>query len=224
MIKAVLMDIDNTLLDFNECARWAMKKSYEDFGLAYKESMFAVFTATNDFLWGEIEKGKLTRDGLLLVRWKKIFEKLNIDFDGITFEDRFRTYIEQSGHKVKDADTIMDYLKGKYAVYAASNGFERHQIGRLTVANLIDKFDGIFVSEKAGYSKPQKEFFDYCMQRMGEVKREEIIIIGDSIHADMKGGIDYGIKTCYFDYKNTNNCHLKVDYTIKKLLDIYKIL
>lgn len=224
MIKAVLIDIDNTLLDFNECARWSMKKGYKDFGLIYQESMFEVFTATNDFLWGEIEKGKLTREGLLKIRWKTIFEKLNIDFDGVTFEDRFRIYIEQSGHKVEGADAAMDYLKSKYAVYGASNGFERHQIGRLTVANLLDKFDGIFVSEKAGYSKPHKEFFDYCLARMGNISKEEIIIIGDSVQADMKGGIDYGIKTCYFDYKDENNCPLKVDYIIKKLVDIYKIL
>lgn len=218
------MDIDNTLLDFNECAKASMKQSFEDFNFKFEEKMFPVFISTNDFLWGEIEKGNLTKEELLQIRWKTILNKLGIDFDGVTFENSFRYYLERNGHAIRDAHEVMDYLSNKYAVYAASNGFERHQIGRLQAAKLIDKFNGIFVSERAGYAKPSKEFFDYCFQRMGDVKKEEVIIIGDSVYADMKGGIDYGIKTCWFDYKRTQNCKAKVDYTIKNLTDLYNIL
>lgn len=224
MIKAILIDIDNTLLDFNECAKASMMQGFKDFNLTYKDEMFPTFIKINDFLWGEIEKGNITKEELLEVRWNKIFAKLGIEFDGVTFEDRFRYYIERSGHIVRDAHEVMDYLTSKYRVYAASNGFEKHQLGRLKEAKLIDKFSAIFVSEKAGYAKPSTEFFDYCFDRMGYVNKNEVIMIGDSVYADMKGGIDYGIKTCWFDFKRTQNCTAKVDYVIKNLTDLYKIL
>ncbi len=54
MIKAILMDIDNTVLDFQECSRDSMKKAFKEAGLNYEEYMFDVFTETNEYLWGEI--------------------------------------------------------------------------------------------------------------------------------------------------------------------------
>ncbi|NCA92670.1 noncanonical pyrimidine nucleotidase, YjjG family [bacterium] len=225
MIKAILMDIDNTILDFRECSKDSMKKAYLEAGLNFENYMFDVFTSTNEQLWEDIEKGILTKEKLLKIRWNTVFRKLNIDYDGVKFEGRFRTFLETSGHTVKGAKEVLDYLSKKYKIYAASNGFEKPQLGRLRESNLIGYFDDIFLSEKAGYSKPSRGFFDYCFKRMGNIDKEEVIIIGDSLHADMKGGIDYGIKTCWFNYKKDKlNNAANLDYIIEDLTDIYSIL
>ncbi len=225
MIKAILMDIDNTILDFRECSRDSMKKAYLEAGLTYEEYMFEVFTKTNEQLWREIEKGTLTKQKLLKVRWNTVFRKLNIDYDGVKFEGRFRAFLELSGHTVDGAKEVLEYLSKKYKVYAASNGFEKIQHGRLIESKLIIYFQELFLSEKAGYSKPSRGFFDYCFKRMGNIDKEEVIIIGDSLHADMQGGLDYGIKTCWFNYKKEEiSQDIKVDYIIDDLLGIYSIL
>ena len=61
MIKAVLFDIDNTLLSFDEYVKESMKIGFEKFGLeSYNDEMFAAFTQINSKLWRLLEKGELT--------------------------------------------------------------------------------------------------------------------------------------------------------------------
>ncbi len=162
---------------------------------------------------------------MLQIRWNTVFKKLNIEYDGVKLEGRFRSFIEVSGHTVKNAEEVLEYLSKKYKVYAASNGFEKPQMGRLKESKLLKYFDDIFLSEKAGYSKPSYAFFDYCFKKMGNVIKDEVIIIGDSLYADMKGGTDYGIKTCWFNFKKEDPSKGKgLDYIIDDLTDIYNIL
>ena len=43
-IKVLFLDIDNTLLDFDAAAAWAMEQCFQKAGLEYKSEMFAAFT------------------------------------------------------------------------------------------------------------------------------------------------------------------------------------
>ena len=116
MIKAVFIDIDNTLLDFNKCALWSMKKSFEDYNLNFKEQMFDTFNLVNNRLWLEIEKGKLTKEELYACRWNMIFAILGIDVDGVQFENVFYSYLTESAEPVDGALETLKYLSGKYIV------------------------------------------------------------------------------------------------------------
>ena len=40
-IKVLFLDIDNTLLDFDAAAAWAMEQCFQKAGLEYKSEMFA---------------------------------------------------------------------------------------------------------------------------------------------------------------------------------------
>lgn len=89
MLKAVLMDIDDTLLDFGKCAEQAMRIGFAERGLPFDNSTYAVFTRINDVLWQQIERGELTTQQLFEFRWNRIFEALGIEADGVAFEKRF---------------------------------------------------------------------------------------------------------------------------------------
>jgi len=79
MIRAVFMDIDNTLLDFDAAAQEGMEHCFEDAGLTYKPEMFTVFKEENDQIWKKIEQGILTMDDLPYVRWQAILKKLGLE-------------------------------------------------------------------------------------------------------------------------------------------------
>lgn len=64
MITTVFIDIDNTLLDFDVCATYAMSKGLEKYGKHYENGLFECFKKINDNLWRRIEDGTLTKDGL----------------------------------------------------------------------------------------------------------------------------------------------------------------
>ena len=86
-------------------------------------------------------------------------------------------------------------------------------------------FKNLFVSDAIGYQKPTKEFFEGCFCRIPNFKKEETIIIGDSLSSDIRGGRSVGIKTCWFNPKKLeNNTEYKADYEIASLDEIKNIL
>lgn len=235
MIKAVLFDIDNTLLDFDAYVKDAMKDGFDFFGLGrYNESMYEIFEKINSGMWKKLEKGEITFEELQRDRWNNVFLALGISFDGLTFEKHFRKFLFNSGIKVEGAEDIVEYLKDKYVLCVASNGPYEQQINRLKVAGLHRYFSGFFISEKIGASKPSEAFFSYCLEEINrerimegesEVLPSEVMMIGDSFTSDIAGAVNFGMKTCYFDRNGKGNTSgLPIDHIVKKLEDIKSFL
>ena len=137
MIKTVLMDIDNTVLDFDRCAESSIRQGLAELGIPCPEGMFPVFREINDILWREIEKGNLTRPGLRAIRWPWIFDRFAIDADGEAFEDRFVQLLWESHESVDGAEDLLRHLSARYALYAASNAPAGEQEHRLRLAGFL---------------------------------------------------------------------------------------
>ena len=235
MIRVLFIDIDNTLLDFDGYVRETMKKGFREFGLKpYTEEMFPVFRRINTELWQEIEEGKLTLAELTKIRWSRILETLNIDFDGIRFEDYFREGLFHSAIPIDGAMEMLSYLEKRYLLCAASNGPYEQQRNRLKKAGMDPFFSHFFISERIGVSKPAEAFFTRSIRELNEdlTRRseppagpDEIMIIGDYLTSDMAGGQKSGLKTCLFDrerkYKKED---LAVDHIICDLREVSSIL
>lgn len=199
-MKAVFLDIDNTLLSFDDYVREAMKSGFEVYGLkAYEPYMYETFERINGGLWRQIEEKTLTFKELEKIRWQKVFKCLGIDFDGLVFEKYFRDQLFDSAILEDGVREALDYLKGKYRLFAASNGPYYQQLNRLERGGLRPYFEEVFISEKVGASKPAAEFFDYAFKALGnEITPEESVMVGDSLTSDVKGALDYGMKACLY--------------------------
>ena len=104
MIKAVFLDIDNTLLDFDAYVKESMRMGFEKFHLKpYEDWMYPVFMKINKEMWEGIERGSLTFERLLQIRWNTVFQELGIDFDGCRFETYFREKLCDSAIPVEGA-------------------------------------------------------------------------------------------------------------------------
>jgi len=226
VIKAVFLDIDNTLLDFDAFVKAAMRDGFCRFGLgAYEESMFSTFLRINTEIWREIEQGRLRFDEMLKIRWNRIFAALGIAFDGVRFEDYFREYLFDCAIPVAGAAELLAYLKEKYILCAASNGPYEQQLNRLRRGGMLDCFSEVFVSEQIGASKPSPQFFTHCLNELSGITPDEIIMIGDSLSSDMAGAAGMGMKTCYFDRNRSGKTGgLSVDYVVHTLDEIRSFL
>lgn len=230
-IKVLFLDIDNTLLDFDAAAAWAMKQCFKKAGLEYRAEMFSVFTEENNKIWQRIERKELTMDDLFYVRWQAILQHLGLTADGVNMEKEFRRLLNQSAVPVAGAEEILQYLyKKNYCLCAASNGPYDQQINRLKKADMLKYFAHCFVSEKLGADKPGKQFFDGCMRELPGITPEECMIIGDSLTADITGGRDYGMSTCWYvpsveKYREVKRKSGKpADYVVHELAELEKIL
>jgi len=231
MLKAVLLDIDNTLLSFDEYVKEAMKRGFKEFKLCeYNEEMFSVFTEINNQLWRSLEQGEIDLEELKRVRWNMIFDRLGILADGVLFEKYFRAQLFESAIPEKGAKELLKYLHGKYILCAASNGPYNQQVNRLKIGGMLPYFDHLFISEEIGHTKPSFEFFDICLKRLNEkseipLNPNNLMMIGDSLSSDMAGGIQFGMKTClYTPVKKDVPKEMKIDYIIESLAEIERIL
>lgn len=224
MIKTVLIDIDNTLLDFNESSIECIKRAFNEQGLPFDENTFPTFKKINDELWLKIEKGELDRAGLHKIRFNLVLNALGLKGDGSLIERRFREILFDTAISVHGAMETLKYLSSKYKVYAASNAIYLQQINRLTKTGMLEYLSGLFISEKLGVTKPTKEFFDACISG-ANAKITETIMIGDSISADIIGAKKYGLKTIWYNHnKEPLSVGEVADYQVNSLEEIMEIL
>ncbi len=169
--------------------------------------------------------GELTRQGLHKIRFNIILNALGLSGDGEKVETEFRNALFNIAEPVEGAFDLVKYLSSKYKVYSASNAIYLQQINRLKISGMFDYFSGLFVSEVIGHQKPTKEFFDYCYDNLKGIKKEQTIMIGDSLSADISGANDYGIKSIWLNSGGKiNQTEIKPDFTVKKLEQIKNIL
>lgn len=231
MIKAVFLDIDDTLLDFDAYVRHSLKAGFEKFQLGvYDEETYRIFKRVNTQVWHELEMGVLSYEELLQTRFNRIFDAMKITFDGVVFEKYFKACLFDSAIPVAGAMELLQYLKGRYLLCAASNGPYDQQVNRLKIAGMLPFFSHLFISGAIGHAKPAREFFDHCLDKIHaegteKILPEEILMIGDSVTSDMAGAANCGIKTCYFD-KNRKGVPASpaVDYAVSDLLEIRRFL
>ena len=224
-VKAVLIDIDNTILDFDRCSEEAIKQTAEQFGITLPENYFKVFSECNDKLWRLLEEGIITKQDIYDRRWVEIFQKLGVDADGIAFEEMFRKKIRSITIPVDGAEELLQYLSGKYPVYCASNASREQQEIRLRSKNFHQYISGFFMSEDIGFQKPAKEFFFACTNALYPIRPSEIVMIGDSVNADIIGAKGFGLKTIWFNFRNEKYSDYNfTDYTVSKLCEIKSII
>lgn len=224
MITDIFLDLDNTLIDFNGCARSSMKKLFPEYGLSFKDEYFDTFLETNNALWRDIESGRLTRERLREIRWNTIFKKLGLSCDGVAFEVQFEQGIAEGTEPVDGAFELLCYLYPKYRLHIVTNGFASTQKNRLKKGGYDKYIDKVFISENIGVQKPQKGFFDACFKELQGVEPENCVLIGDSLTADISGGVSYGIKTIWFNRNGEAPTDVVPDYTVNALCEIKALL
>lgn len=227
MIKTLLWDIDGTLLNFEKAENYAIKKCFEIFGLGEcTDEMVVRYSLINRKYWESLERGEIKKPQVLRGRFEEFFKSENINFDRI--DDFNAEYQVRLGDKVFFCDNGLETvtaLKGKIKQYAVTNGTYVAQSRKLTQSGLIDIFDGVFISDKIGYEKPSVEFFEAVQSEIGGFSHDEVMIIGDSLTSDMRGGNNAGILTCWYNpHGAENNYGIKVDCEIKNIAEILDII
>ena len=225
MKKIVLIDLDNTIIDFNECARHSIMGIFEDLGFHYDDNVFETFITENVKIWKRLERGEIDKPYLRANRWNIILGKLGIEYDGTIIEERFENGVAKGAYPVEYAYELLEYLYSKYDLYVVSNGFRFVQESRVKIGKFDKYFKELFLSEDIGIQKPDIRFFDYCYEKIGRPPKEDLILIGDSLSADIQGGINFNVETIWFNKNNEpQNDTIKPTYTVKHLKEIEKIL
>ena len=222
----ILWDVDNTLLDFDYSQRYALGKCFESIGREITEEETALYARINDDYWKRLELGEITKKELLPGRFHTLFLELGID--GVNLEAFCQEYQVALGSVfsfLDDSLTLCRKLQGCVKQYVISNGVAFTQYNKLKLSGLDKVMDGIFISEQVGYHKPDERFFAYCLEHVMEKDIRRILVVGDSLSSDIKGGIGAGLPTCWYNKNGiANTTPYKPDYEIHCLSQIVDIV
>lgn len=225
MITTLFWDIDDTLLDFKRGERIAIRQTLSHIGIEPTEDTVQRYSEINESLWKRLERGEITRDKILVGRFEMLFSVLGFAGDAPSTQDLYFTNLGEQHDFVEGAEAVLDALRGTYRMIAVSNGTTVIQSKRLAASGLDRYFDRIFLSESIGAEKPSAAFFDACFAALPDVRRDEVLIIGDSLTSDMRGGADAGLYTCWFNpHGKTNQTGVRVDYEIAALTELLPLL
>lgn len=220
MYKYILWDIDGTVLDFLASEAYAIRFLFKKYGIGEcSDEQLKMYSGINAKYWQKLERNELTKPEILVGRFREFFEKIGADTK--IAESFNRDYQVTLGEYIEFVDKAEDILlsqKGKYTIAAVTNGTKVAQEKKLCLSGLDKVFDAIFISENVGYEKPSGKFFDYVFEQLGITDKKEVLIIGDSLTGDMKGGFDAGIDTCWFNpSRKPNTLDIAVTYEIDDL-------
>ena len=117
---------------------------------------------------------------------------------------------------------ILQYLTDKgYVLHLITNGFEKTQHNKLMYAGLKSFFKEVITSERSGSLKPNKEIFEFALQRCG-AKEKESIMIGDSIEVDIVGAMNAGLDQVYVNHLGIEP-EIRPTYTVTSLKELENI-
>ena len=227
MIKAILWDIDGTILDFIRAEHAAIKKCFEVFQLGEcTDEMIARYSMINNGYWEKLERKEITKPELLVGRFKDFFAGENIITDcAKEFNKEYQVRLGDTICFCDNSYELLKSLKGRVKQYAVTNGTKIAHDKKLSKSGLIDVFDDIFISEEVGYEKPDVRFFEHVWAKIGAYRPDEVMIVGDSLTSDMKGGNNAGIVCCWYNPKKVPNTkNLKIDYEIENLNEIKALI
>jgi len=228
----LFIDFDDTLYDTHGNAVIALGELFEalQLGQYFQDAnlFYDEYWKANIDLWTRYSKGEITRDYLIVERFRRPFSF----GDGLdpteTYclkaSDLFLDFCSSKPGLVDGARELVDYLRGKgYRMHICSNGFHEVQYKKLRACGLYGSFDTIILSEDAGANKPSQQFFDYALRKTG-ARQETTLMIGDNFNTDILGAKQAGFDTAYFnrfpDYPATE----PVTFEVSSLRELIKIL
>lgn len=197
MLDWLLIDLDNTLLDFTAGANRSLKAALKAFEIEPSEGNIDIYHSINHQCWEAFEKGELDVDTLRRRRFELFVETLAVSVDAGKLNTFYLSRLSEQTDEIKGARQFLEWARIRYKLVLATNGFASVQRPRIARSQLQTYFEHIVISEEIGVQKPHAGFFDHAFEKMNHPPKERVMIIGDSQSSDINGGRNYGIRTCW---------------------------
>ena len=235
--KLVLIDLDDTLFDYPKTEKTAFRNTFEELGFFVeselsndkKEEIYEKikdrYKDVNLQLWKDLEKGAVDKDRLKVVRFEKIIEEFDLKYNPYEMSELYLKKLGEGIFPFEATEKLCEYLHSKYKVGIVTNGIKEVQHSRIENSTIAKYIDKIIISDEVGVNKPDKRIFEYAMNYFEIMNKSEVIMIGDSLGADIKGGQNAGIDTCWVNLRNNvNDTGIVPKYEVRKLEELFEIL
>lgn len=235
--KLVLMDLDDTLFDYPKAENTAFRNTFKELGFFEKNEFEECgreeiyneikdrYKVINLQLWKDLENGDVDKYRLRILRFEKIIREFNLEYSAERMNVVYTKKLSEGIFPFEASEKLCEYLHSKYKIGIITNGIKEVQYPRIQNSVIAKYIDKIIVSDEIEVNKPDKRIFEYAMNYFGVKNKKEVIMIGDSLGADIKSGQNVEIDTCWVNLRNNvNDTGIIPKYEVKKLEELFEIL
>lgn len=221
----LIFDADGTLFDYTMAEHQALQNSFEYFACEFHPEYISLYHRFNKKLWDDFELGKTTIPFLKTERFRLLLQELNIPVSPALFSDRYLYYLSQGTQLINGADRLLEAIEGKAGMILMTNGIKEVQRSRLQLSPIGRHFSDIIISDEVGAAKPDKKIFEIAMTRLPVTDKKKVLMIGDNLSSDIKGGVDFGMPTCWYNPQAlSGDPDIRPDHEIRRLEELLPIV
>lgn len=223
----LLMDADETLFDFHRAEAEALRQTMAECGVDCTLEVQTLYSQINDALWKAFERGEVTKPFLQKARFTRLFEQLGVNEDGELASKQYPLHLAEASYPLPGAEELCKLLTEMGCrLCLTTNGISYVQRCRLEKSPLKKYFsdENVFVSEDTGSQKPQIEYYQYIFDKIKPKDQAWILAVGDSLSSDIKGGINAGVDTCWYNPKKINSGNVHPTHEIHTLDELLRVV
>jgi len=230
MYSFIIFDADNTLFDFSLSEKYALKQTFYSLGFyGFDEKVHVpLYAEINKEIWKEFEDGKITSESLKAERFRRFLNRLQdgaVSAEPEEISSRYLTYLSQSGFLLPGAFDLVQSLHRSHTLSLLTNGLTSVQKPRIEASGLKNYFSAVLISEEIGTAKPDPEIFSMAMKEMGADDKNDVLMVGDNLNSDIRGGATFGIATCWLNSDGkSGDFSIQPTYEISELEELYAIV
>jgi 2-haloacid dehalogenase len=223
--KWLLFDADGTLFDYDKAEALALRSTFQALGWAYEARYAQVYRRINGEIWLDFENGKISQERLRTRRFELLFDAIGIECDPGEFSGRYLANLALGTYLIEGAEDVVKSLHGRVGLLLITNGLAEVQRPRFARSSVGQYFSVVVISEEVGAAKPDTAIFEVAFAKMDFPKKEDVLIVGDSLTSDIKGGHNYGIDTCWFNpERKASDSDVVARYEIGELEELLLLL
>lgn len=225
MLKYVIFDLDDTLLDFQadeQVSLTTILSRYHVPDLAVAKERYLTY---NRQVWQQIEHGA-NREQLLNQRFQVVLAQLGLSVDGVKVQHEYNDLLGQGFQMLPGVIPMLTTLKNAgLTLLVGTNGVQDTQLNRLRGAHLTPYFDHVFISEAVGFDKPDQRFFAAIFAAYPDLSADNAVMVGDSLASDIAGANNVGLPSIWFNpHQLPNSSEIKPTLTVATFAQLQALL
>lgn len=195
----ILIDLDHTIFDSDTSETAAFQQTMLAAGIEDFARYSTAYREINIELWAAVERHELTPQQVRILRFEQLVATQQLAADPTRMAEDYVLALAANGELYDGAREVLEVLSEQASLALVTNGLSEVQRARIDRLGIGDYFDAVAISAEIGAAKPGTKIFDIVFADLGQPARVSAIMVGDNLSADIQGGANYGIATCWYN-------------------------